>query len=724
LAQTKNGLQLTKYFQREILNDPSVDDETKRKQRTEAIRAILKEARVRNRKTVLCVPGRSVFTRTRTLPPVPQYKVAQIVRYEIQQQIPFALDQIALDYQILNRTEAGSYDVMMVAIKVDVVDKQLEVLKDTKCRIRSVDVSPIAAYNWLKHAGEFGTEGECVALLDLGSSTTDIVIERGNQFRFTRPLNIGGDDITRAISKDFGLNFGDAEKAKRQRAFAPTGDPKVDGKLGEVIGPVLNRLINEVSRSFGYFRSLPGGGTVDRVVVTGGGAKLKNMIPFLQRHLGLDVRIARPLAGLSIGPHAQAANEFADHAAVALGMALRCVQPATIEINLIPPQVTEAARRKEQALYWVLSLIAMGLIAASVIPTRQNQDRQVLEDIKKLESVLEQYDPELAKDPTLPVSYQEKELDDKKAEVDRLMRHLKTLGMAYQSAPNWLDDLKLINDLRPEGGKIWFSSIETSIVTPASQQPSGASGERRGALGGAGMRGQVSTGVNSTGFTGLNPASSMAQAGPQPRRNKDEGGGIGSRLGTTSATEDPSKVPGPPAPNGYKIMGYAKDPDSLTLFINRLKETKRFSPPGGGVFWSEATIEQVHISELDNARIVQQHAAAAPSASSSSSDREGRGGALRIASGGGGSSTSRGAGSAPVGGFLPGESVYFFRVDVQFAPPPAPVAGTGGARSGVPRAITKGLTKGGDEEGGGGVSGLAAKLNAKGAGKAADKGAE
>ncbi|MCH7604244.1 MAG: pilus assembly protein PilM, partial [Planctomycetes bacterium] len=122
-----------------------------------------------------------------------------------------------------------------------------------------VDVCPIAAYNWLKHTGEFGDQADCVALNDIGAGTTDIVIERDNQFRFTRPLNIGGNNITTAIATEFGLNFEDAERVKRQRGFAPTGDPKKDGKGGEVIGGVLQRMVAEIMRSFAYFRSQPGG---------------------------------------------------------------------------------------------------------------------------------------------------------------------------------------------------------------------------------------------------------------------------------------------------------------------------------------------------------------------------------------------------------------------------------------------------------------------------------
>jgi type IV pilus assembly protein PilM len=184
LVQTKAGYQLTKYYQREVLVDPLLEEDAKRKLYSDALKALLKEAKVRTRRTIVGVPGRSVFTRTRTLPPVPEYKVTQIVRYEIQQQIPFALDQIALDYQILHRTEAGGYDVMMAAIKVDVIDKHLSVLRESKRRIDVVDVCPLAAYNWLKHTGEFGTEGGMCGPPGPGR------FHHGHHYRTRRPVPV------------------------------------------------------------------------------------------------------------------------------------------------------------------------------------------------------------------------------------------------------------------------------------------------------------------------------------------------------------------------------------------------------------------------------------------------------------------------------------------------------------------------------------------------------
>ncbi|MCH7908429.1 MAG: type IV pilus assembly protein PilM, partial [Candidatus Hydrogenedentes bacterium] len=463
LVPTKAGFQLTHYYQRELNIDPAMEEEDKAERRHEVLRELLKEAKIRTKKTIIAVPGQSVFTRNRPLPPVPEYKVTQIVKYEIQQQIPFSLDQIALDYQVLARTEAGGYDVMMAAIKVEVVEKQLEILRKTRRRIDVVDVSPIAAYNWLRHTGEFGEDGQCVALLDMGATTTDIVIQKDGQFKFTRSLHVGGNDITTAIAANFNMSFEDAERLKREKGFAPTGDAKRDGRGGEVIGHVLERLVGEVNRSFAYFRSQPGGGPVTRVIVTGGGACLKNIIPFLQSQLHIDVRIAQPLAGIAVSPKANEASEHPEQACVVLGLALRCCQNVPIQINLIPPRVLEVARRKEQVFYWVLSLVTFYLILASIIPVTAAKDEEVQAQIKQLRSVLAQYDAELIDKP------------EATSEFEDIFAGVKSDIESYQQDVTDLDNLRLhrnfflsyiqaINDARPLGGGIALSSIETVVI--------------------------------------------------------------------------------------------------------------------------------------------------------------------------------------------------------------------------------------------------------------------
>lgn len=656
LTPGKTGYQLTKYLQREVLKDPALDEEQYRGQRVQALKAILAEAKIRTKRAVFAVPGRSVFTRTRALPPVPEHKVTQIVRYEIQQQIPFSLDQISLDYQVVDRTATGGYEVLMLAIKVDVVEKELEILREAKRSVSTVDVCPLAAYNWMKYVGWGGEADDCVALLDMGASTTDIIIEREGRFRFTRPLNFGGNDITAAISREFALNFSDSERLKRQRGFAPTGDPQRDGKGGEVIGRVLGRLATEINRSFAYFRSQPGGGMVTRVVITGGASCLRNMAPYLQRELNLPVFMAQPLGNLEIGPGAQSVRQSPHQACVVLGLALRCVQSVPIEINLIPPRIIESARRKEQAFYWALVLATLALIMASIIPVRANENKNVARLIKVLEHQVQLYDPELVRNPTASSRF-EGDMQKAKSDVMQRKTQVDQLDTAVKDRKFWLDALTKLNDARPLGAKIWFCSVQTVAIARQKKDAMAAATARPTSRGGGGMMGGLSLrgrktdsakgpkvaglsdiggaaaglgggpglgggtggmagrgsgvggvgramvkgpGFMSEGFPGLAPAIEAAPSAgkggaPMP------GGSGGTPLRTTAVDLLNTSVESQPpqVPNGLRVQGYARDPDSLSEFIATLKKPDYYT--ADGVLYDEAWFQMVSAYEMDNA---------------------------------------------------------------------------------------------------------------------------
>ena len=656
LAQTKAGHQLVKYYQREYNSDPALDEEERKAIKQKALAELLKEAKVRTRKTIFGVPGQSVFTRSRVLPPVPEYKVSQIVRYEIQQQIPFSLDQIAMDYHILGRTEAGGYDVMMAAIKVDVVDKLIDILQASKRTIDIADVNPLAAYNWLKHTGEFGDAGDCVALIDMGAATTDIVIERDGQFRFTRPLNLGGNDVTLAIASAFSMNFSDAERLKRQRGFAPTGDPNTDGQGGEVIGNVLQRMVSEVMRSFAYFRSLPGGGQVNRVILCGGGACLRNIIPFMQRQLGLEVRIAQPLAGLAVAPGGQQVSDKPEQACVALGMALRCQQTVALEINLIPPRVLEAARRREAAFYWGLSLATLALTMACIIPQSAKENEKVLQSITDVKEKIRRYDPELVLSgftgSTVPPSKKLQEFKDVETQILGKKGSVDKLDEERNYRHFWMEEMALVNDARPE--KMWFSAFETTTITDAAQsrglqgagggvgrpRPFGGGGLAAPpgpGLGGGGLGGGLGRGLGGVGAAANDPnaptvaveeiySSGFPGVNAQGYGGGIGGGGIGgggiggggglgrSRRDRFDDDEDEDSgmrgAPGMggagsrtqefPPPNGIHVIGFAESSEIIQKFVETLRESERTEANN-----TSLKVKKVHFSEASVLKVPQ-----------------------------------------------------------------------------------------------------------------------
>ena len=620
LSKTKAGYTLTRFVQREFDSDPSLDEEKRKALRTEAVKSVLKQARAPMRKVVFGVAGQSVFTRSRTLPPVPEYKVTQIVKYEIQQQIPFGLDQIAMDYQILSRNEQGGYEVMMAAIKVDVVDKALDVLKPTKKNVAFVDVCPLAAYNWTKHTGDFGSQGECVALVTIGATTTDIVIERAGQFRFTRPLNVGGNDVTKAMAAAFNIDFAAAEKLKRERGFAPTGDPQKDGKGGEVIGQALQRLSSEIMRSFSYFRSLPGGGQVNRVVISGGGARLRNLAPFLQRTLGMDVRPVQPLKGLTVAPAAESIKQCPEQASVILGMALRTCVPVPLEIDLIPPRVVEAARRKVQVFYWAVSITALVFSVLSVVPAASNANKQVEDRITQLRAAIRAYDPEVDQriKPGVPppVSGLSGELDAKKKQLLNVQEQVKTLDRARRARRFWLDELAFVNEARPATKGMWFSSVETSLFpeekgnqpgAPAGPPPPRPAG---GGLAAAGA-GAAKQGLVSVGFPGIESklGGGAAKGGAAPGPMRLGGGGGGGMGAGTGMKQNDEPVAGTMSlQNGVIVRGFADSDEAISEFLDTLKKTAVQLPNGmflsaEKVVFSEGSVQKVSWDTLYNAPV-------------------------------------------------------------------------------------------------------------------------
>lgn len=717
LTQTRTGLQLTRYVQREFIADPSLDEAQRRQIQLDALREALRDSKIRHKKAILAVPGQSVFARTRVLPPVNEFKVPQIVRYEIQQQIPFSLNQIALDYQVLSRTDGGGYDVLMTAIKVDVVEKRLELLRAIKRSIDTVDVAPFAAYNWLKAAGQFGTEGECVAMVDIGAATTDIIIENGGQFRYPRSVSIGGNDVTSAIASSMNITFAEAERVKRERAFAPTGDAQKDGQAGEIVGRILNRLANEITKSFAYFRAQPGGAPVSRVVLTGGGASLRNIVPFLQRTLGVEVRIAQPLAGLAVAPGAQAVNDSPEQAAVALGLALRAAGAPAIELNLIPPRILEAARRREQVFYWGATAVVLLLTLGAYVPIAAQNDRLVQENTRQLKEVLAKYDPAVVDNPQQQSQY-ERELQFAKSIVDRYKGQVDAMDAARQGRTFWIDRLQELNQARPDDGDIWFSSVESTTIGGkrskddiAQFQPGmagrslgGAAGGIRGGRrldeeeeemmmgGGMGMMGMGSYGaVNeqqlrdttdystlpyfNTGFTGLVPT----LAGQQSAYGGMGGGmagGIGAGFGAAAQQPNPEDIESLPPikPNGLTIRGYVLNPETITEFRRNLETSGAYID--GGVYFEASSANKQDWTVLYQAAVAGSPAGMGARAGMGAGmyggiDDEDDRYERRRGGGGYGGGIGGGLGGGRTGGGVisfqrQGNSVTSFQIDVQF----------------------------------------------------------
>jgi type IV pilus assembly protein PilM len=362
----------------------------------QAIDAAIKKCDCKCRDIVVGIPGNSAFIRNIKLPPVPASKIDQIVRYEIQQTIPFPIENIALDYQVLEPDETSEIEVIMVAMKGEMAEDFITDVEKAKVRVGVVDSIPLALYNCYRY-NEYSSKEECTAIMELGASSSNILIELNGELRYCRSVGIGGNDITAAIAKEMGLPFQQAERIKTQHGIIfPESQAENFNedivRVSRAISGVLERLLGEVKLTIGYFRSLTGATAISRAVLAGGTAMLKNVRPFLADRLGVQVEILNPFKKVAVPKNLVNVRKAAPMFATAVGLALRsagdCCQ---LKISLIPPKLKEAKSRRVKMLCHAASAVLAALIIGfyAVTSIEPPEEKEAL--LANIEKEIERY---------------------------------------------------------------------------------------------------------------------------------------------------------------------------------------------------------------------------------------------------------------------------------------------------------------------------------------------
>jgi type IV pilus assembly protein PilM len=362
-----------------------------------AIDAAINKCECKCRDIVVGVPGNSAFIRNIKLPPVPPSKIDQIVRYEIQQTIPFPIENIALDYQVLDPDESSEIEVIMVAMKGEAAETFISDIEKAKVKVGVVDSIPLALYNCYRH-NEYSSKEDCTAIVELGAASTNILIELNGELRYCRNVNIGGNDITEAIAKEFNIAFQQAERIKIQRGIIFPESQESDAnedlvRVSRTIVGVLDQLLGEIKLTVGYFRSLTGATAISRAVLAGGSSMLKNVRPLLADRLGVQVEILNPFKKIAVPKNLIGVKKMAPMFATAVGLSLRSSQDCCqLKISLIPPKIKEEKSRRGRMVLNALSLLfvigILGLFLWRMIP--EAGDRA--EEIARLDKEIAKYE--------------------------------------------------------------------------------------------------------------------------------------------------------------------------------------------------------------------------------------------------------------------------------------------------------------------------------------------
>ena len=367
-----------------------------------ALREAAKSAGIKPGPLNLALNGQMVFPRFTKFPTVPADKLDELVRYEVEQEVPFPIDDIVFDHQFLGQTAEGDTAAMIVAAKLDQVTKVTDAVSAVGFNPVVVDAGPMSVLNALKCSYP-GLSGGTI-VLDIGAKTTSLILVE-NEKIYLRSIPVAGNAITKEIAQSFACTTDEAEALKRERGYVSLGGvtedaDEISDRVSKLVRTSLTRLHAEILRSINFYRSQQGGSAPQRMFITGGSAVLPQIDEFFRETLKIEVEFLNPFGGIDFGAKIDTAALETDAFTLAesAGLALRATELATLTINLMPPALVEKARAVKRIPFLAVGAVAV-LGALGLYIAGENQLKEVAvaetEAVQAKNNTLRQFETKL-----------------------------------------------------------------------------------------------------------------------------------------------------------------------------------------------------------------------------------------------------------------------------------------------------------------------------------------
>ena len=290
-----------------------------------AISSIFNEHKIKTTKVAAGVNGHSVIVKYIVLPQMTEDELQESFAWHAEEHIPFDISDVNLDYHVTNRSDDAIH-VLLAACKRDKVANLKQAIQLAGKQPTVVDVDAFALQNCYELNYD-PQPGHVVALLNIGASTTNINILNGVRSVFTRDATFGGNQYTSLLQKEMGLTFDQAEAVKR-------GMPVPEGIEQRDIAPILDTVSDilalEIQKTMDFYRATveEGESAVEKILVSGGGSKLKGLVEFLSKRFEVPVEMFDPFRKIKVdsrGFDPEYMREIVPEMAIAVGLALRGV---------------------------------------------------------------------------------------------------------------------------------------------------------------------------------------------------------------------------------------------------------------------------------------------------------------------------------------------------------------------------------------------------------------
>jgi type IV pilus assembly protein PilM len=287
----------------------------------EAIGRAVKKSGPRTRTAACAVAGSAVITKIISMPAnLSEEEMEDQIQIEADQYIPYPLEEICLDFEILklSESEPDKVDVLLAASRIDNVERRVAALEVGGLQAKVVDVEAFGLENAVALLIDDIGQHRITAIMDVGATTSTLSVLENNSIVYTREQLFGGRQLTDEIQRRYGLSYEEAGLATRQGGLPDNYEP-------EVLQPFRESIAQEVNRALQFFYSSSQVGTVDHVVIAGGCASINGIDQLIQEKIDTQVSIANPFANMSVASRVRADSLANDAPAmmIACGLALR-----------------------------------------------------------------------------------------------------------------------------------------------------------------------------------------------------------------------------------------------------------------------------------------------------------------------------------------------------------------------------------------------------------------
>lgn len=289
-----------------------------------AVRGLASEIKTKSKYASVGMSGTSVIVKRITIPKMEKKLIADQIKWEAEQYIPFDINDISLAYHVLkSRASAESLDILLVAAQNEIVSRYLNVVTGSGFKLGVLDVSGFALAN-IFEANYGRISGETVALLNVGAAVTNFVVVNNGEVVFSRDIPIGGGAYTNEVHKEMGITLAEAESLKISAAMGNEAPEQVQA----VIAATNDVVTDEIRNSFEFFMASNSDTAITRGFITGGAASMPGLVQQISKAAAVPIEMLNPFIKVKASKknfNPEYLIQIAPFVSVAMGLGLRKV---------------------------------------------------------------------------------------------------------------------------------------------------------------------------------------------------------------------------------------------------------------------------------------------------------------------------------------------------------------------------------------------------------------